>query len=165
MNSAIGRYDAIVVGGGLAGVTAARNLAQSGATTLLVEARERLGGRTVTQTFAGRTVDTGGAHFHWFQSAIWSEIMRYELPVVETVMASFGPYLVGDSTGWTEMSAAEFDERLRRGLEAFWGGPSLRRDWPGRSILTATLGSKNWMPFQSRSASKSCPSIPPTIVS
>ncbi len=76
--------DVIVVGGGLAGVTAARDLAQTGVRTLLVEARDRLGGRTAMQTLAGQQVDTGGAYFHWFQAAIWREVMRYELPVVES---------------------------------------------------------------------------------
>ena len=39
-------WDAIVVGGGFAGVTAARELDASGHRTLLLEARDRLGGRT-----------------------------------------------------------------------------------------------------------------------
>lgn len=36
-------YDAIVIGGGFAGVTAARDLSLAGASTLLIEARDRLG--------------------------------------------------------------------------------------------------------------------------
>jgi len=40
------RYDVIVVGGGFAGVTAARECALQGRRTLLLEARDRLGGRT-----------------------------------------------------------------------------------------------------------------------
>lgn len=39
-----GDIDVIVVGGGLAGVTAARDCAKSGHATLLLEARDRLGG-------------------------------------------------------------------------------------------------------------------------
>jgi monoamine oxidase len=116
-------FDAIVVGGGLAGVTAARDLAQSGLRTLLVEARDRLGGRTASQRIAGRTLDTGGAYFHWFQSAIWREISRYELPVEESGMGH-GRYLLGTRDGIEEMSIEDFDGRLRKGLAAFWGDPA-----------------------------------------
>ena len=37
-------YDVIVIGGGFAGVTAARELSHAGLRTLLLEARHRLGG-------------------------------------------------------------------------------------------------------------------------
>ena len=39
-------YDAIVIGGGFAGLTAARDLAEHSHSALLLEARDRLGGRT-----------------------------------------------------------------------------------------------------------------------
>jgi len=117
------RIGAIVVGGGLAGTTAARDLAHAGVRTVLVEARDRLGGRTSTQTIAGREVDTGGVYFHWFQSAIWREVTRYELPVVESALLTAARYLVGDADGVAAISPEEFDERQRRALSAFWGDP------------------------------------------
>jgi hypothetical protein len=40
--------DVVIVGGGFAGVTAARELTMRGRSALLVEARDRLGGRTYT---------------------------------------------------------------------------------------------------------------------
>lgn len=43
-------YDAIVIGGGFAGVTAARELQAQGKRTLILEARDRLGGRAWTTT-------------------------------------------------------------------------------------------------------------------
>ena len=115
--------DAIVVGGGLAGVTAARDLAHSGMRTLLVEARDRLGGRTAVQTVAGHEVDTAGTYFHWFQAALWREVMRYELPVIEGALSLVESYLIGNGAA---ISAEEFDERLRRGYAAFWGDPGYR---------------------------------------
>ena len=42
-------HDVIVVGGGFAGVTAAREAALRGRSVLLLEARDRLGGRTWTR--------------------------------------------------------------------------------------------------------------------
>ena len=45
--------DVIVVGGGFAGLRAARDLADAGRDVVLLEARDRLGGRTWTRPFAG----------------------------------------------------------------------------------------------------------------
>ena len=42
------KADVVIVGGGFAGVTAARELTQRGASVILLEARGRLGGRTWT---------------------------------------------------------------------------------------------------------------------
>lgn len=54
-------WDVIVIGGGLAGTTAARLLAEQGQSVLLLEARDRLGGRSHTVTTAdGHAVDVGG---------------------------------------------------------------------------------------------------------
>ncbi|WP_406863604.1 NAD(P)/FAD-dependent oxidoreductase [Streptomyces sp. HUAS MG47] len=76
-------FDAIVVGAGFAGVTAARELRARGRRVLLLEARDRLGGRTWTDTFAGQQIELGGAWVHWSQPHIWTELTRYGVPVVE----------------------------------------------------------------------------------
>lgn len=81
-------YDVIVIGGGLAGVTAARDLQKSGYKTLLLEARNRLGGRTFTTQFAGSEIELGGSMIHWLQPHIWAEVQRYGLDVYETSLMS-----------------------------------------------------------------------------
>lgn len=54
--------DVCVVGAGFAGLTAARRLQQSGASVVVLEARDRVGGRTWTQhRDGGVAVDRGGA--------------------------------------------------------------------------------------------------------
>lgn len=53
-------YDAIVIGAGLAGLTAARRLAEAGRKVHVLEARDRVGGRTSTAALAGGAVDLGG---------------------------------------------------------------------------------------------------------
>ena len=68
--------DVIVVGGGFAGVTAAREAAQRGRSVLLLEARERLGGRTWTAPWEGVPIEYGGGWVHWHQPHTWSEITR-----------------------------------------------------------------------------------------
>ena len=52
--------DVLIVGAGLAGLSAARALARRGASTLVLEARERVGGRTLTRTLGRDAVDLGG---------------------------------------------------------------------------------------------------------
>jgi NADPH-dependent 2,4-dienoyl-CoA reductase/sulfur reductase-like enzyme len=46
-------YDVVVIGGGFAGVTAARDLRRRGYRVLILEARDRLGGRTCHGLTAG----------------------------------------------------------------------------------------------------------------
>lgn len=80
-------WDVIVIGGGFAGVTAARDLSLRGRRTLLVEARPRLGGRTFTAAFGGHRIDLGGTWIGSAQPFVWSEINRYGLPLEESAAA------------------------------------------------------------------------------
>jgi squalene-associated FAD-dependent desaturase len=59
--AAVSRFDAIVVGGGCAGLSAAVRLAGGGAKVLVLEARSRLGGRATTfqDRVTGEPVDNG----------------------------------------------------------------------------------------------------------
>jgi len=52
--------DAVVVGAGYAGLAAARKLIEEGRSAVLLEARDRVGGRTHTVDEAGARVDLGG---------------------------------------------------------------------------------------------------------
>jgi monoamine oxidase len=81
------RYDVIVIGGGLAGLVAARDLGTAGHAVLVLEARDRLGGRTWYRDFPGtkQKVEIGGTWFvEQFQPSIAAEISRYGLPVTES---------------------------------------------------------------------------------
>jgi monoamine oxidase len=69
--------DVIVVGAGLAGLTAARELGNTGHRVLILEARDRLGGRAFTSRFAGTEVELGGGFVHWFQPHVFAELTRY----------------------------------------------------------------------------------------
>jgi monoamine oxidase len=74
-------YDAIVIGAGFAGATAARELSASGLRVLVLEARPRVGGRTFTSEAEGHEVELGGAYVHWMQPHVWAEITRYGLEI------------------------------------------------------------------------------------
>ncbi|MHC3469257.1 flavin monoamine oxidase family protein [Streptomyces sp. 7R007] len=55
--------DVCVVGGGLAGLTAARDLVAGGKTVAVLEARDRVGGRVVNLSLANGGVTEGGGEF------------------------------------------------------------------------------------------------------
>src|SRR4030095_298760 len=77
-------YDVLVLGGGCAVITAPRDSCKNGYKTLVLEARDRLGGRTFTSEFAGHQVELGGTWIHWTQPFVWSEVQRSTLEVTET---------------------------------------------------------------------------------
>lgn len=54
----------IVIGAGMAGLTAARVLTDAGVAVTLLEARDHIGGRAVTETIGDATVDLGAAWLH-----------------------------------------------------------------------------------------------------
>jgi pseudooxynicotine dehydrogenase len=68
--------DAIVIGGGFAGVAAARELTVAGLDCTLIEARDRLGGRTWYRDWGGDEIEMGGGWVHWHQPHAWAELTR-----------------------------------------------------------------------------------------
>jgi monoamine oxidase len=73
--------DAVVVGAGFAGLRAARDLADAGRAVLVLEARQRPGGRTWTRAFAGTwpPVEFGGSWFTPEHVEVPAELARYGL--------------------------------------------------------------------------------------
>ena len=57
--------DVAIVGAGSAGIAAARRLLASGLTVTVLEARNRIGGRTLTRRFTGHPLDLGA---HWLHA-------------------------------------------------------------------------------------------------
>jgi monoamine oxidase len=89
--------DVVIVGGGFAGITAARELRQRGVRTTLLEARDRLGGRTWTRdTTLGRELDMGGTWVHWIQPHVWAEVTRYGLDLIASPDPDTALWRVGD---------------------------------------------------------------------
>jgi len=112
--------DVIIVGGGFAGVTAAREASLRGRSVLLLEARDRLGGRTWTAPWNGSTIEYGGAWVHWHQPHTWSEITRAGLRVEVSDEAQVAGWYVG-----SERRSGSFEQRdeiARRGWDRFVDG-------------------------------------------
>ncbi|MCJ2086439.1 FAD-dependent oxidoreductase [Methylobacterium sp. E-005] len=65
------QFDVIIIGGGAAGIGAARRLAVHGASALLLEASSRLGGRAYTQNLGGYQLDLGCEWLHSGDRNAW----------------------------------------------------------------------------------------------
>lgn len=65
--------DVIVVGAGAAGIAAARQLVANGIAVAVLEARDRVGGRTVTTRLRGHPIDLGA---HWLHAGPINPLVR-----------------------------------------------------------------------------------------
>ena len=91
--------DVVVLGGGLAGLVAARDLTAAGRRVTVLEARDRLGGRTWTATLPGTDVDVelGGTWVHPdAQPAVAAEIAQYDLPMRSYPMPTYDVFVTAD---------------------------------------------------------------------
>ncbi|WP_042349426.1 flavin monoamine oxidase family protein [Bacillus massiliigorillae] len=88
-------YDAIIVGAGFAGLVAARELEMLGHRVLVLEGRDRLGGRTWTDRRLGLDLEMGGTYVHWYQPHIWTEITRYGLDIYRIPSAKKAYWITG----------------------------------------------------------------------
>lgn len=111
--------DVVVVGGGLAGLIAARELSRDGAHVILLEARDRLGGRAWTDHRLGRDLEIGGTWLHWVQSHAWAEITRYGLEVTRGPRPERAYWLAGNEvrTGTLDGFMELIDPGMRRLLD------------------------------------------------
>jgi monoamine oxidase len=108
-------FDVVVIGAGFAGITAARELKNHGYKVVVLEARDRIGGRVWTSELEGHKVELGATWIHWFQPYIWAEFMRSELTLHED------PFLP-PITVWVEGTPQELEfDRFREILQDVWG--------------------------------------------
>jgi monoamine oxidase len=92
----------VVVGAGLAGLTAATDLAAAGADVTVLEARDRVGGRTHgIEVAPGRWVDAGAAYLGDRHTALHEQIDRLGLRTTPTTMVGDSRFLLGDNGGAT----------------------------------------------------------------
>lgn len=113
-------YDVIVIGGGFAGVTASREISNRGYDTLLVEAKDRLGGRTWYDERLGREIEMGGTYVHWNQPHVWSELLRYGIELKESPAAEHA-YLVMEDGEVLKESDFHMTTKLMESMEVFLG--------------------------------------------
>jgi monoamine oxidase len=84
--------DCVVVGAGAAGLAAAATLREAGRTFVILEARDRIGGRAHTvRLSSGQAAERGAEYLHGARVATWEYVARYGLA---THLAS-GPTRIG----------------------------------------------------------------------
>jgi monoamine oxidase len=77
--------DVVVVGAGVAGLTAARELTRKGRRVVVLEARDRIGGRIHTAELGGEILDLGAAWIHGPKgNPVADQARKLKLPMVET---------------------------------------------------------------------------------
>ena len=103
----------IVAGAGLAGLRAARDLADAGVAVTVLEARDRVGGRGFTFWLGGRTVELGGSWFTPEHDQVRAELARYGMsvrdfpPVRSARWLTAGELRHGAPVPWHELAALE----------------------------------------------------------
>ncbi|WP_257430034.1 flavin monoamine oxidase family protein [Nocardioides carbamazepini] len=88
--------DVVVIGAGFAGLVAARELGRGGLDVLVLDARDRVGGRTWTDHRLGHQLELGGTWVHWVQPHTWAELTRYGLGIERTPAAEEAYWLGAD---------------------------------------------------------------------
>src|SRR5215471_5118029 len=112
--------EVVVLGAGMAGVTAARALTSAGARVIVLEAGQRVGGRVCTvRDFAAIPVEAGAEFIHGVNAATWTDARAAGVRVqpVRSVRNSW--FSLGETTRW---------------LPAHLLHPGV---WPGVGILKA----------------------------
>jgi len=115
--------DVAVLGAGLAGLSAARDLKRSGADVVVLEARERVGGRVEAVALPdGRTVQAGGEVFGPGHTAYGELVEELGLSVAPSYVADPGEIswglvdgvYVGDDMPWMSEAERRDEERVQK---------------------------------------------------
>ena len=82
--------DTIVIGAGVSGLTAARLLTRAGKSVVVLEARDRIGGRVVTERNGDRVTDLGASWIHGVNgSAVADAAAAFGMAMVEFTVGGY----------------------------------------------------------------------------
>jgi len=128
----------LVVGAGVAGLAAAQDLVRAGAQVIVLEARDRLGGRTATIVRDGFALDLGASWIHGVDGNPVSDLVESGgLSTITTDVESSIGFDAANPGGLVDEAAlARAGARLDRAVEA---GYDAEIDQPVRSVVEAAV--------------------------
>lgn len=133
--------DAVVVGGGAAGIAAARHLHDAGRDVLLLEAGDRLGGRARSIAIGGATLDLGCGWLHSAGRNPWTGIARARGFTVATDTARWGEQ-------WRDLGFPRDDHRAANAArERMTAAAHALAAAPDRALGAAVPSDERWRPL------------------
>jgi monoamine oxidase len=136
---ASGDVEVAVIGGGAAGIAAARRLSDAGVRALIVEARSRLGGRAWTIQAGGYAIDLGCGWLHSAKRNPWTKIAEAQGRTIDRA-----PPPWARATAQPGLTADEADE-MRAALWALHSrADALPDDEPDRSLADLLEPGGRW---------------------
>jgi monoamine oxidase len=106
--------DVIIVGAGAAGIAAARRLATSGFTAMMLEATARVGGRAWTCNVAGLPLDLGCEWLHSADRNPWTRVAEAAGLAVDRRTLAWG-------SQYRDLGFSHEEQSAARGAYAAWG--------------------------------------------
>lgn len=146
------RFDSIVIGAGVAGLTAARLIAAEGQRVVVLEARDRIGGRVVTDRTGGVVTDLGASWIHGVHdSPVAAAAAAFGMPMVEHTVGSYQPggrpiaYFDPAGERMTDAAARRFTGDIHA-LDATLEGvvAASRADESYRDVTERALARQGW---------------------
>ncbi|MGV8859025.1 flavin monoamine oxidase family protein [Rhodoglobus sp.] len=145
-------FDTIVIGAGVSGLTAARFLVQAGQSVVVLEARDRVGGRTWTERSDGLISDRGASWIHGIDNNPLTDVVRgFGLRTAEFTVGSYQPdsrpiaYFSPTGERLSDASASAFADDVRlfdQHLAATVGASVLGSSY--QDAVDATLSTLDW---------------------
>ena len=109
--------DVVVVGAGMAGLTAARAMAKAGLKVLVVEAQDRIGGRIWTRHVGDEAIELGAEFVHGRPPELWALIEEAGLETYERdgSQICFEDGALSDCSGEMGISVADVERTCVNG--------------------------------------------------
>lgn len=124
--------EVVVVGAGAAGLAAALRLRERGRSVVVLEARDRIGGRVHTDTRLGVAFDAGAQYIHWAERNPWRAIASRFGAAVEVDDGGAPPLLFSN-----DRPVSETDRSGRRRAFATLDSVIAAGSRPDRSVAAA----------------------------
>jgi monoamine oxidase len=133
--------DVLVIGAGAAGIAAARALHDAGVDTLLIEARDRIGGRARTIHHGDAALDLGCGWLHSARRNSWTDVARAAGSMIATDTANW-------SGQWRDLGySADEQAAFGRAWDAWEARARAAAGGPDRPLSAFVAPDDRWRPM------------------